>query len=222
MTQGLTSGSVFRIKAEPLPWLVCWGSTNIASSSVLAKEYGILLSTWTLGACVLHPNSDSAIFWWHDLVQVSYPPCILISSSENEFTSHKVLVRIKVVNTFRVPHIISHYFKVDYCYIINHLWSHLVRTHCLDPQGIIRRQELLSSVQTILQYRPSLCYPSSCFSLSSFSFLPSLPSTLLSSIFLGMQVRSNNELDIDLFHFMDSVIDICAYLSTWLYNSGEL
>lgn len=75
----------------------------MASSSVFVKEYGILLSTWTLGACVLHLNSDPAIFWWHDLVQVSYLPCILISSSENEFQYHKVVARIKVVNTFRVP-----------------------------------------------------------------------------------------------------------------------
>ena len=43
----------------------------MVSSSVLAKENSVLLSAWTLGAFVLHPNSGSSLFWWHDLVQVT-------------------------------------------------------------------------------------------------------------------------------------------------------
>lgn len=71
VTQRLSSGNVFRIKAEALRGLVCWGNANSVSSSVLEKEYSVLPSTWILGACVLPPNSDSAIYWWHDLVQVT-------------------------------------------------------------------------------------------------------------------------------------------------------
>lgn len=35
-------------------------------------------------------------------------------------------------------------------------------------------------------------------------------------------MRIHDELDILLFSFMGSMIDICAYLSIWFYNSREL
>lgn len=70
VTQILSRGDVFRVKAESLRGLVRWGNAYVVSSSVLAQEYSVLLSAWTLGAWVLHPNSDSAIFRRHDFVQV--------------------------------------------------------------------------------------------------------------------------------------------------------
>lgn len=51
--------------------------------------------------------------------------------------------------------------------------------------------------------------------------LPPLLSISLSSVFLEIQVRLTNELVIYLFRFMDSMIDVCAYLSIWFHNSGE-
>lgn len=52
-----------------------------------------LLSAEILGAYLLGSNLDSTVFWLHNFGQVTSTPHILISLFENEFKSHKVVMK---------------------------------------------------------------------------------------------------------------------------------
>lgn len=72
------------------------------------------------------------------------------------------------------------------------------------------------------QQQPCLGAPVVNYLLAFFSpFLSSMYS-FVSSIFLEIQVRIDDELDIYLLSFMGSMVEIYAYLSILFYNSGEL
>lgn len=75
-------------------------SDDITLTSVFTKERSVLLSAQILGACLLDCHPDSAICWLQDFGQVTQSPCILISSFDNEFKSHQVVMRIKAVNKY--------------------------------------------------------------------------------------------------------------------------
>ena len=127
-------------------------------------------------------------------------------------------------DTVKVPGT-QHYLRVDYCDISSHLWSRLAKPVAASASLGCNGKSCRPPASVLPWYASGwFCASFFLFAFSaswSLSLLSMLISSV-SSIFLETQVRINNELDIYLFSFMGSMMDICAYLFICFCISRDL